>query len=118
MFGNKVCQYYKHIDDNDVEWVMALFDEKAVYSRADSYFEGHDSIKRFFTTERKIRGVHTLDAVWAFDDKVICTGTFNGQGKTGDNRSVRFADYWFFNNKGLVIKRETFLALGQQYVKE
>lgn len=118
MFGHKIRQYYEHIDRNDIDWVMSLFDKAAVYRRADSCFEGYHAIDRFFRVDRLIRGTHRLDSIWSFDDKVICTGAFHGQGKTGDHRSVRFSDFWFFNADGLIRERETFLALGHQYVKE
>ena len=116
--GQKICRYYEHIDINDIDWVMSLFSKDAIYYRADSVYEGYSAIDNFFRKFRQIRGCHSIDVIWSFDEKVICTGIFKGQGREGDSRSVRFSDFWLFNSSGLVTKRETFLALGHQYVKE
>ena len=115
--GQKIYQYYEHIDVNDIDWVMSLFSKDAIYYRADSVYDGCKAIDSFFRQSRKIRGCHSIDSIWSFDEKVICIGTFNGKGYDGDERKVKFSDFWIFDTSGLVSKRETYLALGHEYVK-
>ena len=115
----KVSAYYPRIDDVDTEWVVALFAEDAVYFRADAVYAGRVAIARFFCEERKIRGRHTIDRMWTDHSSasVVAVGRFDGQGLSGDARSVRFADVWQFNEAGLVTQRQTYLALGHEYVE-
>ncbi|MFC3052244.1 nuclear transport factor 2 family protein [Kordiimonas pumila] len=118
LLGNIISEYYSRIDSCDIEWVIKLFAENAIYHRADSAYCGRNQIHKFFTDGRKIRGDHILDSIWSFDHRVICTGTFKGVGAAGDPRKVGFSDFWAFDQKHLVVERQTYLALGHQYVAE
>lgn len=115
----KVSEYYPHIDAVDTDWVLALFADDAIYFRADAVYAGRPAIARFFCEDRKIRGRHTIEKMWMdrHSASVVAVGRFDGQGVSGDSRSVRFADVWQFNEAGLVTQRQTFLALGHQYVE-
>lgn len=117
--GKKVSAYYPRIDDVDTDWVLALFADDAVYYRADAIYAGRSAIARFFCEERKIRGRHTIERMWVDPGSasVVAVGQFDGQGASGDTRSVRFADVWQFNAAGLVTQRQTYLALGHEYVE-
>ena len=114
-----VSEYYAHIDAVDTDWVIALFAIDAVYRRADMIYAGLPAIARFFREERKIRGRHSLEAMWIDSPSrsVVVTGQFEGQGISGDSRSVGFADVWHFNSSTLVTRRQTYLALGHRYVE-
>ena len=114
-----VSAYYPRIDAVDTEWVLALFADDAVYLRADAVYAGRPAIARFFCEERKIRGRHTIDRMWIDHGSasVVAVGRFDGLGIAGDTRSVRFADVWQFNEAGLVTQRQTYLALGHEYVE-
>lgn len=115
-----ICEYYARIDRSDLDWVVAIFDSAAVYERADATYAGLEAIDRFFRKERHIRGVHHVDRIFtnAEEDTVVAIGRFQGAGKRGDARDVRFADIWEFNRSGRVARRRTFLALGSDYVRE
>lgn len=115
-----VEEYYSRIDRRDVDWVLSRFSPDAVYERADASYRGLVEISRFFREERLIRGIHRIDTLLASreDDVVIATGRFTGTGHRGDSRDVGFADIWHFGADGLVRKRQTFLALGNAYVRE
>ena len=117
--GKTVSDYYPHIDAVDVDWVIALFADDAVYFRADAVYCGRPAIARFFREERKIRGRHTIEQMWVdqASTSVIVVGEFEGHGACGDSRCVGFADQWRFNESGLVTQRRTFLALGHKYVE-
>nr|WP_298728968.1 nuclear transport factor 2 family protein [uncultured Steroidobacter sp.] len=115
----KITDYYPRIDRLDTDWVIALFSEDAIYFRADATYSGRTAIARFFREQRKIRGRHTVDRMWTDHSSasVVAVGRFDGEGESGDSRCVRFADVWQFNEAGLVTQRQTFLALGHEYVE-
>ena len=115
--GSIVAEYYRRIDSNDLDWVVGLFSEDATYVRADSRLQGKAEIERFFRTQRRIVGKHVIDSIVAVRDQVFCKGEFIGKGETGDRRRVRFFDVWHFHPGGTVRLRETYLALGHEYVK-
>lgn len=114
-----VAEYYRHVDAMDIDWLIGLFAVDAVYHRADVTYTGLPAIAKFFRDERKIRGRHTLEKMWldAASRGVVVTGQFDGQGISGDPRSVGFADVWHFNDAALVVRRQTYLALGHRYVE-
>ena len=115
-----IREYYRRIDAHDTAWVVDLFAEDATYDRADATYRGRAAIAHFFQVERQIRGSHTLDDLLcdARLGLVAVTGAFEGAGKAGDARNVGFADVWRFNADQRVIRRQTFLALGSQYVRD
>lgn len=114
-----ITDYYPHIDNVDTDWVLRLFADDAVYERADATYNGISEIRRFFCSERQIRGKHKLSGIWTdpASNTVFVTGRFEGYGAEGDARSVKFADIWRFNESSKVIKRETYLGLGQAYIQ-
>ena len=63
-----IREYYGRIDRADTTWVIALFATDAVYQRAETTYLGSSEIKRFFTEERKITGVHTVDEIFMSDE--------------------------------------------------
>jgi|TARA_R100000501_G_scaffold17919_4_gene35073 ketosteroid isomerase-like protein len=113
-----VASYYPHIDRLDLDWVLALFAADAVYERAGAVYSGVAAISRFFREERQIRGLHSVQRIWSDGDSAVAVGEFRGHGASGDPREVRFADFWQFNQDGLVQRRQTYLALGHDYVQE
>ena len=113
-----VQEYYPRVDAEDVEWVIALFADDAVYHRADSSYVGKRAISSFYRGERKILGRHTLENIATDDDKVLVNGVFCGEGHDGSLKKVGFADVWQFDATGLVTHRQTYLAIGSGYVRE
>lgn len=114
----KVRHYYERVDANDIEWVSALFADHAIYERADSRFVGKTAIREFFAVHRKIRGVHSLEQIWSVeDDVVVVKGCFNGVGADGEPRSIGFSDIWYFDAGGRVSKRQSYLAIGHEYIE-
>lgn len=115
-----IREYYVNIDQSNVDWVVPLFQEDAVYERADAVYRGRREIEHFFRRERQIQGVHKVEDVIASasGDTVIAFGRFTGTGATGDARDVGFADVWEFALDGRVRRRRTLLALGSAYVRQ
>lgn len=117
LLGYTIQQYYRLIDDQKVEAVLDLFDETAVYQRADAVYEGKPAIACFFRNDRKIRGRHDLEQIYSLGHTVVAQGRFEGRGEAGDARSIGFADFWTFNANGLAVHRRTYLATGYEVVQ-
>lgn len=114
-----IREYYRRIDANDTEWVLQLFSADARYDRAEATYQGAEELTDFFRVRRQIRGVHSVESVWSVEPHiVIALGRFDGVGAKGDARSVRFVDIWSFESLDRVGHRQTFLALGQSYVRD
>lgn len=112
-----IKDYYQKIDDSNVDWVIDLFADDAVYQRANAIYNGKDEITQFYREQRKIRGKHTLYDYIDQEETVIARGVFDGQGEQGDPRAVEFCDVWSLNHNR-VVARQTYLALGADYVRE
>lgn len=118
-FDQIVC-YYRNVDCEDIDAVMALFAEDAIYERADARYMGKAEIEHFYRNQRMIRGAHTLDRTCHQESakRVFVTGQFEGRGANEALRLVRFTDVWEFNDQNKVRRRETYLALGHAYVEK
>ncbi|WP_054586954.1 nuclear transport factor 2 family protein [Sphingopyxis macrogoltabida] len=115
-----IREYYARIDRCDTDWVVDLFDDDAIYERAETVYTGRPAIARFFREERRIRGVHHIEAMVSSDDGdlVVAIGHFDGTGAAGDARNIGFADMWQFGDGGRIHLRRTFLARGSDYVRQ
>jgi len=98
--------------------VSALFADDAIYERAGSRFVGKTALREFFAVHRKIRGVHSLQKIWSVEDNiVVVTGCFNGVGANGEPRSIGFSDIWYFDADRRVSQRQSYLAIGHEYIE-
>ncbi len=113
-----VISYYDRVDAGDVDWVINLFSEDAVYDRASEVYASKAAIEQFYRSERKIEGRHTLTNVASCKDTVLVDGEFRGRGADGSLKKIGFADCWRFNNAGQVTRRNTYLAIGSDYVRD
>jgi len=109
--------YYTAIDRSDIDHIVSLFAEDAVYDRAGVEYRPLSSIRKFFSEGRTISGEHVISGLWSDEETrtVFVTGRFEGQGEEGNARSFGFSDFWHFNEAGLVSKRESYLALGHAH---
>ncbi|QGN55641.1 nuclear transport factor 2 family protein [Novosphingobium sp. Gsoil 351] len=115
--GALVERYYAQIDADDVDGVLTLFHDDAVYHRADSLFVGKPRIAKFFRHERLIRGEHRIEKILSLGDEVVVIGRFEGEGAFGDARSIGFVDLWSLD-EGKVRGRRTYLATGHEVVQQ
>ena len=113
----RITDCYRRIDAQDIDAVLRLFADDAIYRRADRVYRGKPRIDRFFREERLIRGHHAVEAVWQVPGHVIALGQFDGAGVQGDPRSVGFVDIWTFGAGDCVAERRTFLATGHALVE-
>lgn len=118
--SDRIIRYYYDVDRQDIDAVMALFSEDAVYERAGVEYAGKPAIEQFYRNGRLIRGEHTLDRTCYEKDasRVYVTGQFSGHGANEAPRLVRFTDVWEFDQQDKVRKRETYLAFGHAYVEK
>jgi len=113
-----VREYYRRLDSGDVDWVIDLFTDDAVYSRAGVVYRGKPEIERFFREARKIVGVHTPNWMTSDERVVIVEGRYEGRGVTGDEKIVDFCDIWRFDESGKAVRRNAYLAAGGDAVTE
>lgn len=112
-----IIEYYRRVDANDIEWVLALFSCDARYVRADAEYVTKEEIKKFYCYDRKIVGEHALTHVIAEGEVIVVDGIFKGVGVDGAEKSVGFMDLWVIQaNRARY--RQTYLALGSSYIKE
>lgn len=114
----KATEYYRKIDEGDIDWVLSLFAKNGRYIRAEIVLDGHNEIEAFYSTVRKIRGMHTIELAIAQDHYVFVRGRFDGIGATQVKKNVSFCDFWSFNDDIKVSLRQTYLAWGAEYVRE
>lgn len=108
--------YYQWIDAKEIEKVMSLFAEDAVYNRAGELYRGKQQIDEFFRYLRKLEGVHTIDCIFTHGRNSFVVGDFKGVGDSNNPKQTGFIDHWKFNSAGLVSERKTALVEGSQYV--
>jgi len=108
--ADHVRRYYEFVDAGDIDSLIQLFDDDAVYRRPG--YEpmcGRRQLEEFYRGERIIEtGTHTLSDVVVQRSQVAVNGEFAGVLKDGKEVSVRFADFFAFSENGLFSERETF----------
>lgn len=104
-----VGDYYRHIDQRDVDAALACFAPSAVYRRPGyDAFVGSTAINAFYRDGRVISdGRHELETVVEDTETVAVRGFFEGTSHSGDPLTVRFADFWHFSG-GAVVERNTY----------
>jgi ketosteroid isomerase-like protein len=104
-----VREYYRLVDADDVDGLLALFADDAVYSRpGHPTMRGRADLARFYGGERVIaRGRHTLDQVVVHNPQIAVTGSFEGVLKDGTEVGLRFADFFVFDGPRIV-RRDTY----------
>lgn len=111
-----ILEYYRKVDEKDVEWVIDLFTDDACYQRADCTFPNKQAIADFYRNDRKIQGKHSVYGMIEEGDSVAAYGEFNGVGAEGQPKHLEFCDVWQFRGSK-VFYRRSYLALGSDYVK-
>jgi hypothetical protein len=95
-----IQQYYTNIDSGNVDEILKLFSRYAKYNRTGAgLLVGFDAIRDFFTSKRKLVGIHSISKQRVEQvgqlNIVSTQGTFLG---TNNNEPVRlgFKDFWHF----------------------
>lgn len=110
-----VRAYYRAVDADDLEALLALFTPDAVYERPGyEPFEGHEALRAFYAGDRVIAsGEHVLESVVAdpATSQVACHGRFEGTLKDGSATAVRFADFYELDDVARFTRRTTFFGV-------
>ncbi|MFF0146704.1 ketosteroid isomerase-like protein [Amycolatopsis sulphurea] len=107
---NAVRRYYGLVDAGDIDGLVALFDEQAVYRRPGyPPLNGHEALRAFYRSRRVIaEGRHTVVQVLVHDRTAAVRGSFRGVLKDGGHCSVRFADFFLLSERHRFLERETY----------
>ncbi len=107
-----VRRYYDDVDGADVDAVLRVFTEDAVYRRPGyEPMRGIDAIRAFYRGERVIAsGRHAIDALVGSGDEIAVRGSLTGTSRDGASLEVRFADFWRFRGDRVAERRTYFDA--------
>ncbi|MEV5593667.1 nuclear transport factor 2 family protein [Streptomyces sp. NPDC052496] len=105
-------RYYELVDAGQVEGLLALFSDDAVYRRPGyPALRGRAAMRAFYLNERVIsHGRHELFAVIADGERVSVRGEFRGQLKDRSSVTVGFADFFTVGPDGLFTRRDTYFS--------
>jgi ketosteroid isomerase-like protein len=108
-----VRAYYRHVDDEELEELFALFSESIVYERpGHGEIRGMGEFRRFYLEERSLTaGTHTVDDVVTDENTAAVRGTFEGL-QDGSRVEFGFADFLVFDADGQITRRQTFTDRG------
>ncbi len=102
-------KYYRLVDANDIDGILALFTANCIYERPGyDPILGSQALRRFYEVDRVIAaGAHVVDRVITAADSAAVEGIFEGVLRSGEEVSVRFADF-FHMVEGLIGSRRTY----------
>jgi len=107
---NLIRRYYSCVDRNDVDGLVALFQNDAVYRRPGyPEMKGREAMAAFYRRGRKFRaGSHDFTAVLDTGIHVAVHGEFHGELHDGTPMDLRFADFFEVGEDGLFARRDTY----------
>lgn len=106
----QVRRYYALVDDGDVQGVVGLFADRAVYERPGyDPIVGRDGLDAFYRGQRVIdTGRHTVVKLVVGSNDAAVEGEFRGTLKDGSEVDLRFADFFQLNEDLLFEVRNTY----------
>ena len=107
---DRVRAYYELVDRGEVDGLVSLFADDAVYCRPGyPPLRGRADLERFYREDRVIEsGAHTLDSLVSSPPRVAVSGEFSGMLRSGEQVDLRFADFFTFAADGHFARRDTF----------
>lgn len=106
-------RYYTTVDAGDDDVTSALFAPDGTYDRPGYPTMVGQQIADFYRGDRVIEsGAHTLTEMIADGDRVATRGVFNGRLKDGSDSTVGFADFFRFDEAGLIAERTSYFYVG------
>lgn len=111
-----IRKYYHLVDARKFEEMLNLFSNKAIYNRAGKTIRGMNQLKKFYNTDRKLKGKHTLNNLITKGNKTIVTGTFKGTNGKKQRINVDFADL-FEIKRNLITKRQTYISSNSKLIE-
>lgn len=106
----RLRQYYERVDAHDVTGLLDLFADDAVYHRPGyEPLVGRADLEQFYLAGRVIReGRHSVRTAVVDGAEAAVHGEFDGVLKDGRAVSLRFADFFVFNDEDAIQRRDTF----------
>lgn len=102
-------RYYATVDAGDPAATSALFSADARYDRPGYDTFAGDAIRDFYAGERVIAsGAHTITELVVDGNAAAVRGTFDGVLTTGAEAHEGFADFFTFDDAGLIATRTTY----------
>jgi ketosteroid isomerase-like protein len=104
-----VVDYYRRIDDGDVDGALGSFAAHARYDRPGyPTLVGVDAIRELYVDNPVVQGGrHQVEQVISSGSDVAVRGSFTGVTPDGTPLHVRFSDFWQFA-EGWVVRRYTY----------
>jgi len=112
-----VKKYYKYVDNKEIDKLLDLFSDDIIYIRSGKEIKGMKKFKEFYKKERRLKGKHKITKIIDTKEVVITRGEFKGKNAQNNKVKVGFADFFQFNNKGKINRRETYLSEGYRVIK-
>lgn len=103
-------RYYELVDAGDIPGLVDLFADDAVYHRPGyPPLVGREQLERFYRQSRKIKeGRHSITTLLTSEEQAAAHGVFEGTLRDGSHVTVRFADFFQFNQDAAFQRRDTF----------
>jgi ketosteroid isomerase-like protein len=105
-----VQEYFRCVDAGDVEALLAVFADDAVYERPGyPPLEGIARIRAFYEGERVIdHGAHDVEGIVVEGDHAAAWGSFRGVSRAGAALEERWSDVYRFADGRIVYRRSHF----------
>ncbi|MEV1290457.1 nuclear transport factor 2 family protein [Micromonospora sp. NPDC049679] len=105
-----VRDYFAAIDANDIEKVLRLFHEGAVYERPGyEAIRGKDELRRFYTEKRVIAtGSHDVAGILVEGTQATAWGSFAGRSHARKPLEERWCDVYGFLGVQIAYRRTHF----------
>ena len=109
---SSVLKYYEFIDEDKLSEALSFFSDDIVYTRGEQEFNGMADFRSFYINDRKLNGRHIIREVYELEEVVVVKGTYVGINGSGKELDLNFSDFFYFDDRGKIRRRETFLANG------
>jgi steroid Delta-isomerase len=105
-----IRRYYKLVDQGDVDGLLGLFADRAIYQRPGyAPIVGRSQLVEFYANQRVIStGEHAVVKILVDAGNVAVEGTFAGRLKDGSEVGLRFADFFVVDDSLHIKARNTY----------
>ncbi|SEG89227.1 Ketosteroid isomerase-related protein [Nonomuraea solani] len=105
-----IRHFYRLIDGDQVTELVDLFADDLCYHRPGfAPLIGREQLRHFYEHDRPIRsGRHTLTGIVVGGATAAVHGSFTGTLRDDRPASHRFADFFSYDDDGLITRRDTF----------
>ena len=112
-----VLAYYRLLDEQQIDALLALYAGNIVYNRCGTMIEGMPALSEFFHNQRGIQGIHRVKDIITVERRVIVRGWFEGKTASDAPMELHFAEFYDFDDDDKICVRESYLATGFELTK-